>query len=183
MGINMDDDKKEEIVQEEASTEFVDTEATIKQVEEIKDAVVETVTETSMTDKVSDLHIMIDNLTDEVDNWKSWHKNEYLEAMESIKAHVGEIENEWDKVAESMKGQREKLETLLDSFPGVIETATLKALSLRVTHLEKLVSQLFQESYAKISASGTRKQLIISLVALSVTVILWIVFIIINLVS
>jgi hypothetical protein len=179
----MEDNLKEEMFQEEVSPEYVDTEETIKQVEEIKDAVAETVTDTSMTDKVTDLHTMIDNITDEVDSWKSWHKTEYLEAMESIKSKVGEIEEEWDNVADSMKGQREKLETLLDSFPGVIETATLKALSLRVTHLEKLVSQLFQESYAKIAASGTKKQLIISLVALSVTVVLWIVFIIINLVS
>jgi hypothetical protein len=179
----MDDDKKDEIVQEEVSTEFVNTEATIKQVEEIKDAVVGTATETSMTDKVSDLHTMIDNLTDEVDSWKSWHKTEYLEAMESIKSHVGEIEDEWDKVSESMKGQREKLEALLDSFPGVIETATLKALSLRVTHLEKLVSQLFQESSARINTRVAKRQLIISLAALSITIILWIVFIVINLVS
>ena len=179
----MVDNKRDEIIQENVSTEFVDTEGTLKQVEEIKDAVAETVTETTITDKVTDLHTMLDNLSDEVDSWKSWHKTEYLEAMEAIKAHVGEIEDEWGKVSESMKGQREKLETLLDSFPGVIETATLKALSLRVTHLEKLVSQLFQESSAQINTRVARRQLIISLAALGVTIILWIVFIVINLIS
>jgi lipopolysaccharide/colanic/teichoic acid biosynthesis glycosyltransferase len=82
-----------------------------------------------------------------------------------------------------MKSQREKLETLLDSFPGVIETATLKALSLRVTHLEKLMSQLFQESSTKINSRVAKRQLIISLAALGITIILWVVFIVINLVS
>ena len=179
----MEDNNRDERVQDNISPELDDTEATKKQVEEVKDAVAETVQETSMSDKVTDLRTMIDNLTDEVDSWKSWHKTEYLEAMETIKAHVDEIEDEWDKVAESMQGQRDKLETLLDSFPGVIETATLKALSLRVTHLEKLVSQLFQESSAQVNARVAKRQLMISLAALSVTIILWIVFIVINLVS
>jgi len=177
------DNNRDGIIQEDIPAEFVDTEATLKQVEEIKDAVTEAVTETKMADKVTDLYTMLDNLSDEVDSWRSWHKNEYLEAMEVIKSHFRDIESEWQNVSDSMKGQREKLETLLDSFPGVIETATLKALSLRVTHLERLVSQLFQESYAKINTSGAKKQLIISLIALSVTIILWVVFIVINLIS
>jgi len=114
-----------DIFQEESPPELVDTQATLKQVEEIKEAVVENVTDTSISDKVSDLHTMRDNLTDEIGSWKPWRKTEYLEAMKSIKSKVGEIEDEWDNVADSMKGQGEKLETLLDSPPRVIETTTL----------------------------------------------------------
>ena len=179
----MSEEQKEEETQENTSTEFIDTEAMLKHVEEIKDAFTETVTETTLTEKVSDLNTMLDNLSEEVDSWKSWHKTDYLEAMEAIKSHVGDIESEWQNVSESMKNQRDRLETLIDSFPGVIETATLKALSLRVTHLEKLVSQLFQESSTQTNARVAKRQLIISISALGVTIILWIVFIVINLIS
>ena len=90
---------------------------------------------------------------------------------------MNEIQDEWTTVSASMKTQHERLENVLQSFPGVIETSTLKALSLRVTHLEQLVSQLFQESQAKSSTAGARKQFIISLVALGVTVVLWAIWI------
>ena len=76
-----------------------------------------------------------------------------------------------------MKTQHEKLEAVLQSFPGVIEASTVRALSLRVTHLEQLVSELLQESQAKSSAASTCKQLIISLTALGVTVVLWAIWI------
>jgi hypothetical protein len=95
----MEDNNKDEIIQENISPEFVDTEVTLKHVEEIKDAVAETVTDTTLTDKVSDLNTMLDNLSEEVDSWRSWHKTEYLEAMEAIKSHVGDIEFEWQNVS------------------------------------------------------------------------------------
>ena len=155
--------------------------AILQEVEEIKEAVSSVVTETSLTDKVEDLRYILDNLSEEVESWRKWHKNTYLEVIETLKSQVEEIQGEWNNVSGSMQTQREKLESLLQSFPGVIETSTLKALSLRVAHLEQLVSQLFQESSTKSNAIRTRRQLIISIMALGVTIVLWGVFLVINL--
>jgi hypothetical protein len=47
---------------------------TIKQVEEIKEAVEATVTDTSLPEKVGDLRDMLEHLSGEVDSWKTWHK-------------------------------------------------------------------------------------------------------------
>ena len=163
--------------------DLVDATNTIKQVEEIKEAVDTTVAETSLPDKVVDLRDMLENLSEEVDSWKTWHKNDYLGAIETLKSQVEEINSEWGNVSNSLMAQREKLESLLQTVPGIIETATLKALSLRITHLEKLVSQIFDESQTKAALKGSRKQFIISIVALSVTVILWAVFITMNIIK
>ena len=166
--------------QELGSIKVANATPALKQVEEIKEAVDSVVSETSLSERVDDLRTWLDNLSEEVESWRSWHKNTYLEAIETLKSAVEEIQNEWNNVSASMKTQREKLESLLHSFPGVIETATLKALSLRVAHLEQLISELFQESHARSTTIGSRKQLLISLVALGITVILWGVFIGLN---
>ena len=163
--------------------DLVETKKTIKQVEEIKEAVDSTVSETSLPDKVADLRDMLENLSGEVDSWKTWHKNDYLGAIETLKSQVEEIHSEWGNVSNSLMAQREKLESLLQAVPGIIETATLKALSLRVTHLEELVSKIFNESQTKAALKGSRKQFIISIVAMGVTVILWLVFIIMNVIK
>jgi uncharacterized coiled-coil DUF342 family protein len=159
----------------------IDSMPVIEQVEEIKDTVSATISETNLSEKMSDLRVMLDNLTDEVDSWRAWHKIDYLEVIETLKSQVEEMHNEWNNVSESMKTQREKLESLLESFPGVIETSTLKALSLRITHLEQLVSQIFHESQTKNALRGSKKQYITSLIALGVTVVLWGAFIGMNL--
>jgi FtsZ-binding cell division protein ZapB len=173
-------DIKSEVVNEEEldSTQPLEVSSNIQQeVHEIKEAVADIVSETSLPDKVDALHSNIESLSQEVQSWRTWQKNAHLEALETINSQVGEIQNEWAAVSASMKAQHEKLEAVMQSFPGIIETSTLKALSLRVTHLEQLVSQLFQESQAKSSAASTRKQLIISLAALGVTVVLWAIWI------
>ncbi|UCG10367.1 MAG: hypothetical protein JSW30_00435 [Dehalococcoidia bacterium] len=100
--------------------------------------------------------------------------------VESVIQEVEEIQNEWNNVTGSMKTQRERLESLLQSFPGVIETSAIKALSLQMTHLEQLVSELFHESHTRATTTRARKQLIISLAALGVTVILWRAFLVLN---
>lgn len=151
-----------------------------QEVAQIGKAVGETVEQTPLSQKMDDLHIILENLSEEVDGWRAWHKNDYLAAIETLKSHVQEIRSDWNDVSTNLKSQRDRLESLLESFPGVIETATLKALSLRVGHLERLVSQLLSESTAKTTATGTRKQMIISLVALGVTVTFWGVFIALN---
>jgi predicted RNase H-like nuclease (RuvC/YqgF family) len=159
-----------------------DTTSAIKGWEEVKEAV-DAVSETSLPDKVIELHTILDNLSEEVHSWKDWHENDYLAVIEAIKSQVKEIQNEWNHLSSSVSRQQDKLESLLQSFPGAIETATIKALSLRVSHLEKLVNQLLSESQAQAYSKGTRRQFIISIVALGVTVVLWGLFLLINFVD
>ncbi|MGD9117424.1 MAG: hypothetical protein PVJ08_01635 [Dehalococcoidia bacterium] len=165
-----------------SETTISDTPSAFKGWEEVKEAV-DAVSETSLPDKVAELHSILDNLSEEVHGWKDWHENDYLAFIEAIKSQVKEIQNEWNNVSSSVSVQQEKLESLLESFPGAIETATIKALSMRVTHLERLVNQLVSESQAQTYAKGTRRQFIISIVALGTTIVLWGIFFGINLLS
>ncbi|MBA7668112.1 hypothetical protein ES703_76216 [subsurface metagenome] len=141
---------------------------------------VDEVHETHLDEKVETLRSNIDDISEDVQTWQLPEKDTYLEALESLRGHVGEIESEWGTVSATMKTQRERLESLLESFPGVIETSSIRALALRLTHLEGLVSKLVEEANAKATTSTTRKQLIISLMALGVTVVLWGAFIGLN---
>jgi chromosome segregation ATPase len=160
-----------------------DTASAIKEWEEVKEAVDATVSETSLPDKVTELYSILENLSGEVDSWKNWHATDYLAVIETLKSQVEEIQKEWNTVSSGVSLQQEKLESLLQSFPGIIETATLKALSMRVSHLEKLVNQMLSESQSQAYIKGTRRQFIISLVALGVTIVLWGLFLGINLLS
>lgn len=169
--------------EQQIDTAISEPEENVVAPEESEEVVDLKLAETNLSSKMADLHVMLENLSEEVDGWRTWHKTDYLEVIETLKSQVLEIQDEWHSVAESMQNQREKLESMFQSFPGVIETATVRALSLRVSHLEQLVSQLFQESYVKKSINSSRKQMIISLSAIGVTVVLWGVFIIINLLS
>jgi molecular chaperone GrpE (heat shock protein) len=157
--------------------------ATVTQTREIKETLDFDLDATTLSGKMIDLHTMLENLSEEVDGWRTWHKTDYLEVIETLKSQVLEIQDEWHSVSAIMQNQREKMESMFQSFPGVIETATIRALALRLSHLEELVSQLLQESYIKKSVHGTRKQLVISVVALGVTVVLWGFFIGINMLS
>jgi Mg2+ and Co2+ transporter CorA len=168
--------KDKSIEQTPGEMDTPDATLAIKEVEEVREAVEATVSETSLPDKVTELYSILENLSGEVDSWKNWHATDYLAVIEAIKSQVGEIQKEWNNVSSSVSLQQEKLESLLESFPGAIETATIKALSMRVTHLEKLVNQLLSESQAQTYVKGTRRQYIISLVALGVTIVLWGVF-------
>jgi len=173
----------EPIEQEPIQLHVPDATLTMKKVEEVKEAVDATVSETVLPDKVEELYSMLDNLSQEVEGWKTWHKTDYLGAIETLKTQVEEIQKEWLTISSGVSLQQEKLESLLQSFPGIIETSTLKALTLRIAHLEKLVSQIFSESQAKATVKGSRRQFIISLVALGVTIILWGVWIVLNITS
>jgi len=176
----MDDSKTKADEKVTGGVEPAEVESVIQEVEEIKEAVTGFVTETALSDKVEQLRTNLDNLSEEVESWRSWPKDTYLEVLETLKAQVEEIQNEWNNVAGSMQTQRDRLESLLQSFPGVIETSAIKALSLRMTHLEQLVSEVFHESQARASTTRARKQLIISLAALGATVILWGAFLVLN---
>lgn len=174
-------DKSTEQMSDE--TDIPDTASAIKEWEEVKEAVDATVSETSLPDKVTELYSILENLSGEVDGWKNWHQTDYLAVIETLKSQVEDIQKEWNILSSGVSLQQEKLESLLQSFPGVIETATLKALSMRVAHLEKLVNQLLAESQADTYVKGTRRQFIISIVALGVTIVLWGLFLVINLLS
>ena len=169
------------LTQENTIINTIETIDSTKQVEEIREAVGTSVIETSLPDKVHDLRIMLDNLSQEVDSWRAWHKTDYLEVIETLKSQVEEVQIEWNSLSESIQNQREKLESLIQAAPGVIDTATLKALTLRVSHLEQLVSQIVNESQTKAALKGSKRQYIISLVALGVTIILWGLFFVMNL--
>jgi chromosome segregation ATPase len=160
------------IGQAPSKMDIPDATSAIKEWEEVKEAVDATVSETSLPDKVTELYSILENLSGEVDSWKNWHATDYLAVIETLKSQVEEIQKEWNIVSSGVSLQQEKLESLLQSFPGIIETATLKALSMRVSHLEKLVNQLLSESQAQANVKGTRRQFIISLVALGVTIVL-----------
>lgn len=164
-----------------ADTAIIEPEETIVPTWESEEVVDFDIAETNLSGKMADLHVMLENLSEEVDGWRTWHKTDYLAVIETLKSQVLEIQDEWHSVATSMQNQREKLESMFQSFPGVIETATVRALSLRVSHLEQLVSQMLEESYVKKSIRSSRKQMIISLASIGVTVVLWGVFIIMNL--
>ena len=169
--------KEFEYNQAQIQPAIVDSPHAVQQVKKMKKAV----SETNLSGKMADLNTMLENLSDEVDSLRVWHKTDYLEALEVLKSQVQEIRDEWQNFHQGIQSQRDKFESVLQSFPGVIETATLKALSLRVVHLEQLISELFQETHARSTARGSRKQLMISIAALGVTVILWGVFIGMNL--
>ena len=160
-----------------SSAESQDSNQVLQEVAALKEAVGDTVEENTLRQNIDDLYGMLDNLGKDVADWKAWRKDDYLGAIETLKSHVEEMQSDWNGVSTSLQSQRERLEALLQSFPGVIETASLKTLALRVTHLEQLVSQLVSESQAKTTALGTRKQMLISIGALLITIIFWGIFI------
>jgi signal transduction histidine kinase len=141
-----------------------------QEAQEIKEVVHGIVHEAPFSDKVDTLHAFIEDISEEVKSWRNGRKGPYLETLETLKQQVDEVRQEWTSVAGTLKTQRERLEALLEAFPGAIETSAMRALSLRVTHLEQLVSELVEESRARSTAKGSRTQLI---VALGTTVVLW----------
>ena len=100
---------------EELGTEIV------TEVEEIRDAVDQAVTETALPDKVDDLMTSLNNISEEVDGWRYWHKNTFLEIIESLKSQVEDVHQEWTTVSEGLSQQKDKFESLINNFPGAIE--------------------------------------------------------------
>lgn len=147
------------------------------EVEEIKDAVEEVVAEESLTQKVEALRSNIDGLGKKINSWDKWYEGDYSVTLQSLKKQVVEVEEEWLALGSKLQAQGERLDTLLQSFPGVIETTAIRALSLRVTHLEKLISNLIDEERSKSTAKRANRMFIVSVSSLAVTVILWIVWI------
>jgi len=137
--------------------------------------------EASLSQRVGELRDNIDVMSEEAQSKQGWCRDDYLGALEALRVQVESIQRDWDSVSTHMKAERDKVESLLQSFPGIIEISTLHAQSLRLNHLEQLVSGLFQELHTKKNEASSRKQMVISLVALGITIVLWSVWIMIAL--
>lgn len=139
----------------------------------------ETIDSSDFEEKVSSLRDTIDTLNEEVsthsekERWSAERKLYYMEAIENLQKEVRGIEEEWQKLSEHINKQSQRLEALFSSFPEAIDVSTLKVLSLRVSQLEQLVSGHINEERGRENAKSARLQLIISGVMLSVTVVLW----------
>ncbi|MCF8107720.1 MAG: hypothetical protein K9J81_01875 [Desulfohalobiaceae bacterium] len=130
-------------------------------------------------DKVNSIRDSVDSLNEEAsshsekEKWSAERKLYYLQAIENLQKEVNEMEIEWNNLYSHIHKQSEKLESLLTSFPDTLDISTLKILSIRLSHLEKLVSDHINEERGKNSEKSSKIQLIISASMLSVTVILW----------
>jgi hypothetical protein len=146
-----------------------------QEVEEVASGMREVTNESALSEKVETLRRSLNDLSQEVYSWRG--QDYYLEAIEGIQQQVDGIQQEWNTVSEAMRIQRERLESLLQAFPGVIEISTLRALSMRLEHLEEVVSDIIDERQNKTTSERARKQLVISIAALAVTIFFWGVFI------
>lgn len=149
-----------------------------QEVEGVTSSIREATDESTLSEKVDTLRQSLEDISQEVHGWRG--KDYYLEAIEGLKHQVDSIQEEWDTVSETMAVQRERLESLLQAFPGVIETSTLRALSMRLRNLEEVVSDLVEERQRKVTSDRARRQLTISIVALGVTILFWGVFILLR---
>jgi hypothetical protein len=93
---------------------------------------------------------------------------------------VEDVQAEWQSLTAGLQAQRERLETLLQSFPSAVEVSAVRALAMRVTHMEELVDQLLGEQRDASARRSSRTQLYVSITALVVTVALWGIFIVTN---
>lgn len=147
-----------------------------QEVEEVTSGIKEATDESTLSEKVEALRESLNDISQEVNSWRG--KDYYLESIENLKHQVDGIHEEWNTLSETMRLQRERLESLLEAFPGVIETSTLRALSLRLIHLEEVVSEIVNERQNKMMSARARKQLYISIAALVITVLSWGAFIV-----
>ena len=173
--------EKIELKEEPGVLVEADSSAIKLEVEEIKEVVDEVVTEESLTEKVEALRSNIDSLGFKISNWDKWYERDYAKTLESLKRQIVEVEEEWLTVGSKLQAQGERLDTLLQSFPGVIETTAIKALSLRVTHLEQLVSKIIEEERSKSTAKRANKMFMVSVSSLAITIVLWIIWIALSL--
>jgi hypothetical protein len=144
-----------------------------QEVDEIREIVHGIVHDTPFSEKVHTLYDIIEEISDELKCRRNGQNGSRLQSVEALRQNIDDLHQEWNSVATTLHAQRERLEALLDSFPGAIETSTVRALSLRVSHLEQLVAHLVEESRSSSAAKGSRTQLYVSLAALGTTIVLW----------
>ncbi len=139
----------------------------------------ETLCQSDFEEKVSSLRDSIDSLNQEVRShsekewWSAERKLYYIEAIDKLQKEVKDIEQEWHKLADYMNKQMERLDTLLTSFPDAVDVSTLKLLSIRVSQIEHLLSDHINEERGRENTRSSKMQLVISAVMLFVTLILW----------
>jgi len=132
-----------------------------------------------MQEKVSSLRESINAINEQIgthsekEKWSADRKLYYLESIENLRKQILEIEDEWDKLSDHINKQSQRLEALFSSFPDTLEVSTLKILSIRLSQLEKLVSEHISEERNKENIKSAKVQLIISSAMLFVTVVLW----------
>lgn len=136
--------------------------------------------EESLSEKVGTLRDQLATISEQVDSQRKWSPEEYQQSLETLRQQVDSIHAEWESVATKSRVQRDQLESLLQTFPGAIETATLRALTMRVNQIESLISALIDEKDSRDNSNRARKQMVVSLVALGVTVALWGVWIVMS---
>ncbi len=130
-------------------------------------------------EKVSSLRDSIDTFNREVssynekEKWSAERKTHYIENIDNLQQKIQELESEWYKLSDNMSKQDQRLDTLFSSFPDVVDLGALKLLSQRLNQLERIVSEHINEERSREVSRSSRYQLIISAVMLSVTVILW----------
>ncbi|MEX2431323.1 MAG: hypothetical protein WD645_05325 [Dehalococcoidia bacterium] len=164
----------------EAPVATADVSALQQEVIGLRDFVEGAIAETSLDEKVETLRGAIDRVNEEVISWRGRPKQPDIEMVQSLKAQVEAVQAEWKALTSGFQAQRERLDALLQSFPGVVEVSAVRALALRVSHLEELVDQLLAEQRARAARSMSKIQLWVSLAALGVTIVLWGVFILTN---
>jgi predicted nuclease with TOPRIM domain len=151
-----------------------------QQVEDIKAGVEGAVAATSLDEKVEALRAAIAHVGEQVAAWRGWQPSSTAETFAQLQEQVEDVQAEWQTLTTGLQAQRERLETLLQSFPSAVEVSAVRALAMRVTHLEELVDQLLGEQRDASARRSSRTQLYVSITALVVTVALWGIFIVTN---
>jgi predicted nucleic acid-binding Zn-ribbon protein len=108
------------------------------------------------------------------------HVAEVSADVAALQQQVEDVQAEWQSLTAGLQAQRERLETLLQSFPSAVEVSAVRALAMRVTHMEELVDQLLGEQRDASARRSSRTQLYVSITALVVTVALLGIFIVTN---
>jgi predicted nuclease with TOPRIM domain len=163
-----------------ASEVAADVAALQQQVEDIKAGVEGAVAATSLDEKVEALRAAIAHVSAEVAAWRGWQPSSTSETFAQLQEQVEDVQAEWQTLTAGLQAQRERLETLLQSFPSAVEVFAVRAQAMRVTHLEELVDQLLSEQRDASIRRSSRTQLYVSITALVVTVALWGFFIVTN---
>jgi hypothetical protein len=148
------------------------TEALQQEVHDIQAAVLDVLQESSLDEKVEGLRVAVDHLNEGADSRVSRNGAD-SGTFQQLKHQVDQVQTEWQALAASLHGQRERLEALLSSFPSVVEIAAVRALGLRMNLLEHLVTGIVDERDGRSSRRLSRTQLGISVAGLGVTVVLW----------
>ncbi len=152
-------------------------------VKELSEALLDAMTSSSLQERVDALGVAVSEIERDIKEWQGWRKGPDLESFEGLKSQVEAIQKEWEDLTGTFQTQRERLDLLLNSMPGVVEVSVVKALTLRVEHLEGLVERLLTEGSMARAERATHRQLVVSLAALGITICLWGAWIILALVQ